>query len=198
MIDFGKAKKFNCPNFENRYNTYIRYCVEQPNIDGMWLEFGVCKGKSTTKIVEMMPDEYKPLYGFDSFEGLPEDWWSFHKKGAFNVNGKVPIIEGTEMIKGWFNETLPSFLKGHNENISLLIVDCDIYSSTKDIFDFCGDRIKVGTVIMFDEYFNYPKWEEHEHKAFMEFVERKNVKYEWLAYVENGEHCVCRITEIDN
>ncbi len=196
MIDFKKAKKFICPNFETRYDKYIRYCLEQANIDGIWLEFGVCKGQSSQKIVNMMPEKYKPLYGFDSFEGLPEDWWSFHKKGAFNVNGKIPIIEGTEMIKGWFNETLPNFLKEHDGDISLLIVDCDIYSSTRDIFKECGDRIKKGTIILFDEYYNYADWDKHEHKAFMEFVKEKNVTYEWIAYVGNGEQCTCRITEI--
>jgi predicted O-methyltransferase YrrM len=196
MIDFKEAKEFMCPNFESRYNEYIRYCLSQVKNNGLWLEFGVCKGQSTQKIVSMMPDEYKPLYGFDSFEGLPEDWWGFHKKGAFNVNGKVPIIEGVEMVKGWFRDTLPSFLSTHKDDISLLIVDCDIYSSTKDIFDNCGNRIKRGTIIMFDEYYNYADWDKHEHKAFMEFVERYDVKYEWVARVTNGEQCACRITEI--
>ena len=45
-------------------------------------------------------------------------------------------------------------------------IDCDIYSSTKDIFDIAGDRINPGCIIVFDEYINYPSWEQHEFKAF--------------------------------
>jgi hypothetical protein len=39
-----------------------------------------------------------------------------------------------------------------------------------------------GTVILFDEYFNYPNWERHEFKAFQEFVSERHVKYTYLAF----------------
>jgi hypothetical protein len=61
-------------------------------------------------------------------------------------------------------------------------IDCDIYSSTVDILEGFADRIQAGTVVVFDEYFNYPNWERHEYKAWQEFVERYDVAYEYLAY----------------
>ena len=70
------------------------------------------------------------------------------------------------MIKGLFDDTLPSFAKTHTQPVSFLHVDCDLYSSTKAIFDILGDQIVEGTVIVFDEYFNYPGWQHHEFKAF--------------------------------
>ena len=39
-----------------------------------------------------------------------------------------------------------------------------------------------GTVILFDEYFNFPNWERHEFKAFQEFVENYGIKYTYLAF----------------
>jgi hypothetical protein len=84
--------------------------------------------------------------------------------------------------KGWFDETLPDFVAENPGPVAFLHVDCDLYSSTKTIFQYVGDRIVPGTVIVFDEYFNYPGWREHEHKAFQELVQERNLKYRWLAY----------------
>ena len=199
MIDFGKAKSFYSFNFERRYSEYVKYVVNFAKVQGLWLEFGIASGETTRKYVSMMPNECKPLYGFDSFEGIPEDWAS-HKKGSFSSHGIVPFIDGAEMIVGLFDGTLPKFISNTEKNISVLIVDCDLYSSTKTIFDNCKEKIIPGTVIIFDELHNgdgiYPEWTEHEYKAFMEFVKENNIEFEWLAYVENGEQAACIIKKI--
>jgi hypothetical protein len=44
------------------------------------------------------------------------------------------------------------------------------------------DRLQPGTLIVFDEYFNYPNWERHEFKAWQEFVARHKITYEYLAF----------------
>lgn len=75
-------------------------------------------------------------------------------------------------------------------------MDCDPYSSTKTIFDFLGDRIKVGTVILFDEYLNYPGWRMHEHKAFTEFVQQRKVKFSYLGAIRNSQQIFVFIDEI--
>ena len=84
--------------------------------------------------------------------------------------------------KGWFADTLPNFVKDHNEKVAFVHVDCDLYSSTKTIFEFLADTIGPGTVILFDEYFNYPGWRAHEYKAFQEFVASRSRQYRYLAY----------------
>ena len=61
--------------------------------------------------------------------------------------------------------------------VAFIHVDCDLYSSTKTIFSLLSDRIVPGTIILFDEYFNYPNWQQHEYKALQEFVDTKNIKY---------------------
>jgi hypothetical protein len=61
-------------------------------------------------------------------------------------------------------------------------IDCDLYQSTKTIFSLLADYIKAGTIIHFDEYYNYSGWEMHEHKAFEEFIKQQNLKYEYIAY----------------
>jgi hypothetical protein len=108
------------------------------------------------------------VYGFDSFEGLPEDWRSGFVKGAF-AGDLPPVPPNAVLIKGWFEKTLPEFLGKQQGPVAFLHIDCDLYSSTKTIFDLLAPRIVRGTVIVFDEYFNYPGWQQHEHKAFEEF-----------------------------
>lgn len=198
--DFGITKAFYPQGFEERYNTYVKYVLEHVKVAGLWLEFGVATGETTQKYVEFMPQSQKPLYGFDWFQGLPENWATY-TAGTFSTQGVVPQITGTEMVVGLFADTLPKFIKEHKQDISVLILDADLYSSTKTILGNCKNSIVPGTIILFDEYHNgdgiYHDWEKHEHKAFTEFIQENNVKYQWLAYAANGEQAACVITGID-
>ena len=72
-------------------------------------------------------------------------------------------------------------------------VDCDIYSSTKTIFEFLGDRIVPGTIIVFDEYLINPTWRDDEYKAFQEAVECHSWKYEYLAFNLFSKQAVVKI-----
>ena len=156
---------------------------------GQYLEFGVYKGDSINRISKALPN--KIIYGFDSFEGLPENWHSHMLKGRFNLNGDLPQVnENVRLIKGWFNETLPQFVKEHPEPCAFIHIDCDLYSSTKTIFSELKNQIVSGTVIAFDEYFNYPGWQEGEYKAFMEFIQENDVDFEYIARTEREQVAV--------
>ena len=54
------------------------------------------------------------------------------------------------------------------------------------VLTILAPRIVPGTVIVFDEYFNYPGWQEHEHKAFQEFVKEFRVDYKFLGFAKKG------------
>ena len=112
-----------------------------------------------------------PIYGFDSFEGLPDAWIPGFPKGYFNMDGKLPpVAPNVVLVKGWFDETLPPFVQQHPEPVSYLHIDCDMYESTKTVFQNLAPRIVPGTVIVFDELVNYPGYQDHELKAFYEFL----------------------------
>ena len=160
----------------------------------LWLEFGVATGKTINYISKFTNDK---VYGFDSFEGLPEKWRDGFDKGAFNMKGNFPNVNrNVTLIKGWFNETLPSFIKTQNKKISFIHIDADLYSSTKCIFDNLKDYIDDDCVIVFDELINYDGFdgENGELKAFYEFITEHNVNYEWIGknnsptvYPDSGE-----------
>lgn len=159
--------------------------------DGIIAEFGVYTGKTINHIAKNLPN-YK-VYGFDSFQGLPEFWRDGFDKGTFKLE-KLPEVESNvELVVGLFEKTLPRFLKNENRKIAYLHVDCDLYSSIKTVFNYLKDRIVSGTVIVFDEYFNYPGWEEGEFKAFQEFIKETGKEYKYLTYNRKHEQVAVKI-----
>jgi len=154
--------------------------------EGLWLEFGVASGLTISHIANI---SNKPVFGFDSFEGLPDTWHTGYSAGDFA--GPMPKVPtNVTLIKGYFSDTLPDFLRDHPEHVAFLHVDCDLYSSTKCIFDL----LQAGCVIVFNEYFNYPAWQDHEHKAFMEFVERRKINFRYDSFVPTHQE-VCLVVQ---
>ncbi len=158
------------------------YALSKVKLNGLFLEFGVHSGKSINFLASKTSNL---VYGFDSFEGLPEFWRQGFEKGHFKLNDLPYVAKNVKLIKGWFNESLPHFLKNHrNTNIAYLHIDCDLYSSTSTIFKLLKTMIIPGTIIVFDEYFNFPGWENHEYKAFQEFLLETKFNYKYLVYNE--------------
>ena len=129
---------------------------------GLILEFGVAKGATVTHIAELCAND--PVYGFDSFRGLPEHWsGNRFSHRNFTQHGVLPPVPANvELIAGWFNDTLPGFLTAHPEPVAFLHVDCDIYTSTRFVLDALKGRLQEKAVIVFDEFFNYPGYRQHQ------------------------------------
>ncbi len=146
----------------------------------LWLEFGVASGRTINYISQFTSEN---VYGFDSFEGLPEKWRDNFDKGYFNMNGNMPNVnKNVVLIKGWFNETLEPFIQKENKKISFLHIDCDLYSSTKYILNTLKDYLDEDCVIVFDELVNYPTFDglNGELRAFVEFLDENKVEYSWI------------------
>jgi hypothetical protein len=160
--------------------------------DRLICEFGVFKGGTINHIATMTP---KTVFGFDSFEGLPEAWGRGLKQGHFALKKLPRVRQNVTLIKGWFDETLPSFLERNQGMIGFLHVDCDLYSSTKIVLDLLQPRLAPGAVIVFDEYFNHPEWEQGEHKAFNEFLAKTGLSFEFIGYNCLGEQLAVKLTK---
>lgn len=169
----------------------LSYAINAVSIEGLYLEFGVYSGTTINKIASEVPD--KTVYGFDSFEGLPETWRTNFEEGRFKMEELPKVNSNVTLVKGLFNDTLPEFAMRHPDPCAFIHVDCDLYSSTKTIFEYLKFQIVSGTVIVFDEYFNYPGWRYEEYKAFQEFITENDLKYEYLAYVEVLEQVAVKI-----
>lgn len=145
---------------------------EQP---GWGLEFGVATGTTLRMIARVMP-----VIGFDSFVGLPEDWRPGFPAGFFKGVRPENTIPNSTLVEGWFDVTVPDY--PWPEDIALVHIDSDLYSSAKTVFDSVGPAIHPGTYVVFDEFFGYEGCEEHEQKAFSEWVDTYGVEYEVIGH----------------
>ena len=163
--------------------------------DGLWLEFGVGRGNSINTL--SLRDPKKMLYGFDSFDGLPEDWGPEEPKGTYSLAGYPPSVnENVKLFKGLFQDTLEDFLKEHGEPVAFLHMDADLYSSTIYVLRTlrADNRFGPGTVISFDEVWGREQYEQHELKAWVDFVNRSGenhgmmpIKYKWITRTYRGQ-----------
>lgn len=169
------------------------------------LEFGVFEGKTINMIRAALDQSYK-VFGFDSFEGLPEDWENtVCMKGHFNTDGIIPDVKNVKFFKGWFEDTIPKFIDEINQfcddfTIGLLHIDCDLYSSTKTIFNNLHPYIKKGTIIVFDDWFYHGhemnKYGNGEQKAFYEYVLKNVVEWEFIPFYDNENPTERKIVRI--
>jgi hypothetical protein len=171
----------NIPDISIFPLTYVfEHMKLQHKPDTLWMEFGVASGKTINYISKFTNNK---VYGFDSFEGLPEKWRDGFDKGAFNREGVLPEVNSNvELIKGWFNETLINFIEKHNKKVSFIHIDADLYSSTIYILNTLKNYMDTDCVIVFDELVNYPGFDGDtgELKAFYEFITENNVDYTWI------------------
>ncbi len=160
---------------------------------GMALEFGVYTGTTLRAIAAARGDG--KVYGFDSFQGLPEDWRAGFAAGAFG-EAEPPDVPGAELVVGWFADTLPTFLDAHPGPVDLLHLDADLYSSTATVLEHVGPRLQPGSVVVFDEYLNHPGWEDGEHRAWSEYVARIGLSFSYEAFTHDNEQVVVVITSV--
>jgi hypothetical protein len=161
----------------------LEHALSLVTVDGFYAEFGVYKGESLAFICDHID---KTAYGFDSFEGLPEDWFLQYGRGYSSLEGKAPHIyceqHNHRVLKGLFAETLPIFTEQVEGPAAFLHLDCDLYSSTRTALEGLVDRIVPGTVILLGTYLNYPGWRAHQFRAFQEFVTARGVRYRYAAF----------------
>ena len=144
------------PIFNNKHD-YFKYLAKEIVKDNpiQYLEFGVYKGASIREWGNLNQSTKSEFFGFDTFEGLPEDWTYTMKKGEFDLQGKMPIIndQRVKMIKGLFQETLRPFLKTFSRKYKMVIhLDADLFSSTLYILTQLDPFLENGDILMFDEF----------------------------------------------
>ena len=179
FIRFGRWLQIGLPSgivTGDRFEL-LDQAIDAVPLDGLWLEFGVWKGHSINHIAQRSSKE---VFGFDSFEGLPEKWQPWIPEGTFSLNGKLPsVVSGVKLIKGRFSETLPGFLEEHaGSAIAFLHVDSDSYRSARFILEASTGRIVPGTVVVFDEFCGLMP--DDESRAWREFCRLDNVTFSWL------------------
>ena len=217
LDDWKKVKLFDVEGSPKlSKNKEYEYAMSQCSDDGWFLEFGVYQARSINYCADLRPQTH--FYGFDSFEGLPEDWvmsYKFHKKGHFSLDKLPQVNDNVTLVKGWFDQVLDGWLeqnKTDDSKISWLNMDADLYSSTISVLDTLNDYIVPGTIIRFDELVDwrlenfkpdhqhnkpksgYATWRKHEWKALTEWIEKydREVECAWRNWHQSGAVIVRR------
>jgi len=150
----------------------------------LYLEFGVFEGRSMRWWSRNLSQPEARLVGFDSFEGLPENWRPGIDAGHFQT-GRPPEIDDSRVSfeVGWFDETLPGFdVPDHDQLI--VNVDSDLYSSASTVLHWLEPHVRPGTMIYFDEFPD----RDHEMKAFNELRARSAHRFTPVAIAHGGVH----------
>ncbi len=182
--DFYEPKR----DYDKRYRLYeyvmSEYGLAQSKI--AYLEFGVAQGASFRWWMKNTLYRESAFWGFDTFEGLPEDWADGYNKGA--MAAPVPSIEDSrgKFIKGLFQDTLSNFLKENGTILTqserrVIHMDADLYSATAFALSQLYPFLRPGDVIFFDE-FSVPL---HEFKAYDEFVSNFYISLKPIGAVNN-------------
>lgn len=187
----------------NYHQKYHKKCLEYVTLKGLWLEFGVYRGRSICTFADNNNGEM--IFGFDSFEGLPEFWDPENPQGVYSLGGQIPAgaicgnnddnpgmyskeptktirpwPKNVTLIKGLFQDTLDDFLQSNAEiPISFIHLDCDLYSSSKFVLDKVKNRFRDGTILLMDDIVSDIQYSNNQLRSVAEyFLENSTMSYE--------------------
>lgn len=183
---------YNSQYDHNRRFEMYEFLIKKENLDSkiIYLEFGVARGDSFKWWVTRNEHPDSRFFGFDTFEGLPENW-RILKKGFFSTRGEMPDTKDPrcQFIKGLFQDTLQGFLdKTALEGKLVVHLDADLYSSTSYVLNKMSSYFRKDDIIVFDE-FNVPP---DEFRAFLDFFNSHKMKYELLAACNNYQQAAIK------
>lgn len=137
-------------------------------VGGVYAEFG-CHTATTFRFAlntvghpVLMTKPLSRFYAFDSFQGLPEptagdrhNAWAAGKLATSLEQFKKACskdMHRIEIVPGFFNESLPAMKWPTEEKMAMVYIDCDLYSSAKDVLSFLPGKLTHGAILAFDDY----------------------------------------------
>lgn len=168
----------------------LDHALAQADVPGLVLEFGVRRGTSLARLAQ---GAGQVVHGFDSFQGLPQDWGA-GPAGALTTGRSLPAVAANVRLHpGWFADTLPAFLAAEAGPVRLVNIDSDVYSSARLVLFALAPWLRPGSVIVFDEMIGNRTWAEDEFKAFVEFTQAFDVKAEIFALSPFSKQVAMRV-----
>jgi O-methyltransferase len=156
----------------------IRDCIARviaDDIPGDFVECGVWRGGSAIfakAVLNAYGAADRKIWLADSFEGMPVlkdkgdlahektdpdlSWFRYLAVSREDVENNFRRFDlfddGVKFIKGWFSETLPT---APIEQIAILRLDGDHYSSTMDALNALYHKVSKGGFVIIDDYVAY-------------------------------------------
>jgi hypothetical protein len=214
---FLRRKQFLFPKDRNMVlEGLIKAKFNFPDEDSTVLEFGVCDGASYIAMAEhiILHNPTITLYGFDSWQGLPDETegvWKpkRHNPGMFSASKNDVLNQLWErgadndprfkLIDGFFENSLTKELQSKIKNLIFVNIDVDLHKSTVELLEFIYPLLRKGVILYFDDWKDPQdshdgKW--GEHLAWEEYIQKyPNIKYETIK-INNFNQRLIEITDI--
>tara|TARA_B100001287_G_C22680248_1_gene529922 strand:- start:314 stop:955 length:642 start_codon:yes stop_codon:yes gene_type:complete len=155
----------------------IWFNINLDSVKGDYIEFGIFKGKSlyhSIKVAQKLK-LYNDItfWGLDSFQGFPVENHDFYISENFKTSKKTVEnfflkYKNIKIIEGFFNQSLSTEQLQNIQNISFAFVDCDIYESSEEVFQYLNKRISKGGFIMIDDFTSIDKNGNYIAKSFFD------------------------------
>ena len=171
------------------------------NVNGDYFEFGLWQGK-TFCYAHLMKHRYcqydTKLFGFGSFQGLPgivEEKDNIWYEGQFaygeeklrvNLKRSGFLDNEFELIPGYYEDSLNDNLHRsfQDKSAAIVYIDCDLYESTIQVLNFVYRYFVNGTIICFDDYYNYKgSPDQGEQRALNEFLQ-EHQEFQFIPYLD--------------
>lgn len=176
-------------HWHDRYDLFREALRHVDGTSPLYLEFGVYRGDTLRWWCENVPAPEARFVGFDSFEGLPEDWHAHARAGMFAVDTiPEPPDPRASFEVGWFEDSLPGFILPPHDQL-IVNIDSDLYSSAVAVLRHMEPFMAPGTLIYFDELGDV----NHELRAWREFLDRTSINVEALGIANGGINWLFRV-----
>jgi len=157
--------------------------IDRFSASGLYAEFGVFKGQTINMLSRNLVKQNlkTPIWGFDSFLGLEEDWIGAEKPslaGKFSTQGVLPeVSDNVRLVVGAVQDTVGSWLETQSGPIAFAHLDLDTYTPSRHVLQVIKPRLVKGSIIVLDELYGYPGWRQNEYKALNEEIPSTSFKY---------------------
>lgn len=182
----------------------VQACIEdvlKNNVKGDFIETGAWRGGMTIFMRAMLKDHGvtdRNVWVADSFEGLPVpemkgDGWDLSEVQMLKVSieqVKVNFMkfglldDQVKFLKGWFCDTLPN---APIQNLAILRLDGDMYSSTMDALKNLYPKVSKGGYVIVDDYYSWPSC----RQAVTDYLDMHGLKPEIIAVDEDAAYWKC-------
>jgi O-methyltransferase len=158
MNTYEKIKNYTLVDIYRCYELWS-LAKQSIKIDGAILEVGVWRGGSGVVLAEATKINKKKIYLADTFRGVVKagENDTFYNGGEHSDTSLELVkrlissfsLDNVQILEGIFPEDTQHRVQG---NIAMLHCDVDVYSSTKEVVEWCLPRMSVGSTIVFDDY----------------------------------------------
>lgn len=185
--------KIHCATSPYEYVQMARAILEVPSqVKGAVAECGCWKGGSTASLSLVCALTGRKLLVFDSFQGLPEPQEGDRVHHSPHMNKTIPYVKGDyssagleevkknikkygcldvcEFIEGYYEDTMPEFVKGFNDGIVFIFLDVDLRKSAEKCVSHLWPFLQKGCNLFTHEaaslkmaslYFDKEWWAKH-------------------------------------